>query len=53
MSEHIHDVGLVDSGDTRAAVGLSVVECVARNTLRSIRGDELDRLDYAIDNLEI
>lgn len=47
---HLHDVGLVDGGDALAARLLGVVEGVAGNTLRSLVGDKLDRLDDTVDD---
>lgn len=46
-----HDGRLVDGGDVRAAVGLGVLEGVAGDAGRGVVGDELDRLDDAVDDL--
>ena len=46
-----HDVGLVNSGDLLAAVGNGVLECKLNNTCRRRAGNQLDALDYTLDNL--
>lgn len=47
----LHDVGLVDSGDTVATGLLGIVEGIASATVGGILGDQLDGLDNTIDDL--
>jgi hypothetical protein len=47
----LHDVGLVNNGDTISADGISIIESITGNTLRSIFGDQLDRLNNTVNNL--
>lgn len=46
-----HDVSLVDGGDAFPPTGLGVVEGVACNPLRRVPCNQLDRLDYTVDDL--
>ena len=48
---HLHDVGLVNRGDTLPSLCLGIVERVACDTFGSLMGDELDRLDDTIHDL--
>lgn len=48
---HLHDGGLVDNADPRLVDALGILETELQHTLRCRPGDELDRLDNAIDNL--
>lgn len=47
----IHNVRLVDGSNASASMGLSVMEGVASNALRSIPGNQLDGLHDTVDNL--
>lgn len=48
---HLHNVGLVDGGDLVSAVLGGVVESVSSDSFGSIVGDQLDRLDDTVDDL--
>ena len=48
---HLHNVGLVDGSNTVTANLLRISESITSNTLRSLLGDQLDRLNNTIDNL--
>ena len=48
----VHDVSLVHGSNTLSAVSLGVVECITSDTLGSLPGNKLDRLNNAIDNLK-
>lgn len=47
----LHDVGLVDAGDLLAVVGKRKGESELGNALRLLAGDDLERLDDAVDRL--
>jgi hypothetical protein len=47
----LHDVGLVDAGDLLAVVGKGKGEGELGNALRLLAGDDLERLDDAVDRL--
>ena len=47
----LHDVGLVDAGDLLAVVGERKGESELGNALRLLAGDDLERLDDAVDRL--
>lgn len=47
----VHDVRLVDGGNSLPVALTSIVEGVARYTLRSFPGNKLDGLHNTIDNL--
>lgn len=47
---HLHDGGLVDNADLGLADVLGVLEGEAEHALTGLAGDELDRLDHAVNN---
>ena len=47
-----HDVCFMNSRDTFSAARLRIMKCISGNAFRCIPGDKLDRLHYAIYDLE-